>query len=181
MQAYLSFPSLKDPKAQAHTAEIIAFTDYNSFAQWREQPWLKRDEDYQALKQRLSEALIAFVDQHYPGFAEIVEYHELSTPITNEHFTSHPKGGIYGLPFVGERFHRENLAWTHPVTPLPGLYLTGADVCSLGIGGAMMGGVITLGNLPNGISIPQVFTTAARANPNQGSRLTGKTLNYHPM
>lgn len=123
----------------------------------------------------------SFVDQHYPGFAEIVEYHELSTPITNEHFTDHPNGGIYGLPFVGERFHWGNLAWTHPVTPLPGLYLTGADVCSLGIGGDMMGGVITLGNLPNGISIPQVFTTAARANRNQKSRLTSKALNYQTM
>lgn len=169
IQAYLSFPSLKDPKAEAHTAEIIAFVDYNSFAQWREQPWLKRDENYQALKQHLSNTLITFVDRHYPGFADLIEYQELSTPITNEHFTGHPKGGIYGLPFVSERFQQENLAWTHPKTPLPGLYLTGADVCSLGIGGAMMGGVVTLGNLPDGILIPQVFATAARSKKNQDS------------
>jgi all-trans-retinol 13,14-reductase len=161
-QVYLSFPSQKDPKAEAHTAEVMAFTDYDQFAQWRNQDWLKRDEEYQLLKQRLSRDIIAFVEKHLPGFADLIEYHELSTPLTNEHFTSHQKGAIYGLPFVKERLQGKNLSWTDPKTPVTGLYLTGADVSSLGIMGAMMGGVVTLGNLPEGISIPQVFTTAMK-------------------
>ncbi len=163
IQAYLSFPSLKDPKAKAHTAEILVWTDYDVFAYWRDQPWLHRDENYQALKQSLSQALINLVERHYPGFANLVEYQELSTPLTSEHFTAHPKGGIYGLPIVYERFKSENRAWTCVKTPLPGLYLTGADLFMGGIVPAMMGGVITLSHLPDGISIPQVFTTAARS------------------
>lgn len=164
-QVYLSFPSLKDPKAEAHTAEIMAFTDYDEFAKWRNQPWLKRDDEYQALKQRLSGDMIAFVEKHLPGFADLIEYQELSTPLTNEHFTSHHSGAIYGLPFLSERLRGENLPWTDPKTPIPGLYLTGADVASLGVVGAMMGGVVTLGNLPEGISIPQVFSTAMKGSP----------------
>lgn len=65
-QCYVSFPSLKDPQATAHTAEIIAWVDYDSFAPWRTQAWLHRGEDYQQLKSRISQALIAQVDRHYP-------------------------------------------------------------------------------------------------------------------
>jgi phytoene dehydrogenase-like protein len=161
-QAWISFPSLKDPQTETHTAEILAWANYDSFTRWREQPWRDRDEDYQALKQRLSEALIGIIEQHYPGFSQLVEYQELSTPLTNELFANHVKGGIYGLPFVRDRIQSENSAWTRAQTPIPGLYLTGADVFSPGVVGAMMGGIVTLTNLPDGISLPQAFTAAAR-------------------
>lgn len=163
IQAYLSFPSLKDPRAQAHTAEILVWADYDFFAQWREQPWLHRDEDYQALKERLADAIVSYVDRHYPGFADIVEYKELSTPVTNEHFTGHGKGGIYGLPCTPERFQQGDSTWTRPKTPLPGLYLTGADVFTPGIMGALFGGIFTLSDLPDGISYPEVYGAAAKA------------------
>ena len=39
-----------------------------------------------------------------------------------------------------ERF---NQRWLHPVTPVKGLYLTGQDVVTAGVGGALMGGVMT--------------------------------------
>jgi all-trans-retinol 13,14-reductase len=160
--AYLCFPSLKDPEATAHTAIILAFTDYNLFASWRDQPWLHRDEDYQTLKQQITDALIAFVNQHFPGFTDIVEYKELSTPVTMEHFTGHHHGAMYGLPFVPERFRKENLAWIRPTTALPGLYLTGADVHCLGIVGAMMGGMNTLSELPDGIFRPEVVAVTKK-------------------
>ena len=163
LQIYLSFPSLKDPNAQKHTAEIIALADYDSFAQWRDQPWRHRDEQYQALKQRLQTVLLAMVERRYPGFSNLVDYCELSTPLTNEHFTAHPRGGMYGLPMVQERFASQNRAWTQVKTPVPGLYLTGSDVYMLGIVGAMMGGLLTLSHLPDGISFPQVFRAARKA------------------
>jgi phytoene dehydrogenase-like protein len=163
--AYLSFPSLNDPRAKAHTAEIITLASYDPFARWRDQPWLRRDADYKALKERLSEGLIQFVDRRYPGFAGLVEYRELSTPLTNEFMTGHWLGGIYGLPAVPERFRPENRPWTSARSPLPGLYLTGADTSSLGIVGALMGGVTTLSWLPGGIPTPLLFWEASRRKP----------------
>lgn len=112
--------------------------DYNAFTQWKTQPWLQRDEDYQQLKERISQTLIQQVDRHYPGFANLVVYHELSTPLTNEHFTGHSKGGIYGLPAIPERFVPQNTAWMKAKTLLPGLYLTGADLYMGGIVSAML-------------------------------------------
>lgn len=160
VQAYVSFPSLKDPQATRHTATIHAWTDYNIFSKWQEQPWRHRDEEYQVLKHRLMDALIQFVDQRLPGFAGLIEYKEFSTPITNEHFTGHYHGGIYGLPAIPERFRPENLAWTRPTTVLPGLYLTGADVYCLGVVGAMMSATYTLGELPGGIFLPELKAAA---------------------
>lgn len=161
-QCYLSFPSLKDPQARAHTAEIIAFVSYDTFQPWQTQPWLHRDEEYQRLKSRISQMLIAEVERHYPGFTNLIAFHELSTPLTNEHFTAHVKGGIYGLPAVPEKFVPENAGWTKVKTPLPGLYLTGADLYMGGIVAAMMAGVTTLSCLPDGISLPQIFAIAAQ-------------------
>ena len=161
--AFLSFPSIKDPQATAHTAEIISPINYERFLPWREQPWKNRDADYQSLKAQLAHDLIAFVEDRNPGFSQLVDYQELSTPLTNEYFTGHAGGAVYGVSCVPERFTEENRCWLHPRTPVPGLFQTGADVCSPGIVGAMLGGVTTLGYLPRGASIMRVFAAAYRA------------------
>ncbi len=137
---FLSFPSLKDPTAKGHTAELISFADYDQFSPWSEQKWKKRGREYDALKQRISEALIAFVDSRYPGFAKLIEYQELSTPLTTSDFTGHRHGCIYGLPATPEKFSAK---WLKPKTPINNLYLTGSDVAGHGIVGALMGGVMT--------------------------------------
>lgn len=162
LQMYLSFPSLKDPGADQHTAEAIAIADYASFAQWRDQPWRHRDEDYAELKSHLRETLLEMIEQHYPGFNQLIDYCEVSTPVTNEHFTDHPKGGIYGMPVVPERFTPKHQSWTQVQTPLPGLYMTGSDVYVPGIVGAMMGALLTVSQLPSGMSIPRVFAAARK-------------------
>ncbi len=144
LACYLSCPSLKDPKATAHTAEIIAFLDYASVEAWKNEPWRNRSADYEALKHRVADGLVAFVDRHYPGFRDLVDYYEVSTPLTVEHFTGHPRGSVYGVPATPERFR---LPYLTVVTPVKNLYLTGADVASLGIVGAMMGGVATTARL----------------------------------
>ncbi|WP_088239528.1 phytoene desaturase family protein [Calothrix rhizosoleniae] len=170
VQAYISFPSLKDPQAKTHTAEILTFADYDTFISWQNQQWRHRDTEYKALKQHISQTLIDLVNKHYPGFADIVDYVEVSTPLTNEYFTAHPQGGIYGLSFKSERFQPENLPWTKVKTPLPGLYLTGVDIYMGGIVPAVMSGVMTTSNLPDGISIPQAFAMAAKANRGAGEQ-----------
>jgi len=137
---FLSFPSLKDPMTHGHTAEIIAFVDQESFQQWAQQPWGKRGDEYDALKQRIAEGLIGFVDRRFPGFAELVDYCELSTPLSTANFTGHKNGCIYGLPGIPEKL---SASWLSPRTPVRNLYLTGADVTGQGIVGALMGGILT--------------------------------------
>jgi len=141
---YLSFPSLKDTTATAHTAQILASVDYREFRDWAGQPWMKREEAYGALKETIAEGLLSLVEKHHPGFKDLVDYRELSTPLTIEHFTASPQGAIYGMAATPERFRQR---WIGVRTPVEKLYLTGADAFSLGIVGAMMGGVLTAGML----------------------------------
>ncbi|MCF8262824.1 MAG: NAD(P)/FAD-dependent oxidoreductase [Melioribacteraceae bacterium] len=140
--AYLSFPSLKDGTKPNYSAEIITFADYDVFEKWNNKPWKNRSDEYDRLKKQISESLIDFVDIKYPGFKDLVDYSELSTPLTNEHFTLQPKGSIYGLPATPSKFEAE---WNSPRTPIKNLYLTGSDSGVHGIVGAMMSGVITAG------------------------------------
>ncbi len=140
---YVSFPSLKNPAATGHTIEIISSIDYDQLAQWADQPWKRRDEAYLQLKARISDALIDFVNTRFPGFRDIIDYHELSTPLTTTYFTGYPNGNFYGIPVTPERFRHPWLGT--PLTPIKNLYLTGADAGVLGIMGALMSGVTTVG------------------------------------
>ena len=150
--AYLSFPSIKAGDGRPSTAEIIALVDPACFAPWRGQPWRRRDPAYYALKDKITGGLLALVERHIPGFGALVAYQELATPLTIEHFSGREEGRMYGVVDVPEKFNTSAL---QAETPIRGLYLTGSDVCSLGIGGALMGGVGTASvlNGPSGFSL----------------------------
>lgn len=154
---YLSFPSLKDPSAEKHTATIITYVDYESFRLWSGEQSGKRHKEYYALKDIISRGLIDFVEKRYPGFEAIIDYAELATPLSTEHFTDHFEGAIYGLSAGTERY-RQN--WLSVRTPVPGLYMTGVDVSSLGVIGSMMGGLVTASVLNGPFGIAKIVSRA---------------------
>src|SRR5271166_3002698 len=141
---FVSFPSLKATNASAeaprkHTAEIVAFTDWNAFAQWENSKIGRRPPEYGELKRLIGERLFAQFARHFPALAPLVVEREVSTPLSTVAFTGSVQGGVYGLEPSPRRFLSNSL---RARTPLPGLYLTGQDVASAGGTGAMMGGVI---------------------------------------
>jgi phytoene dehydrogenase-like protein len=138
-QTYVSFPSMKDPEARAHTAEIISGLDGSHFERWAGTRWMKRGEEYEATKERIADAMLAAAERRLPGLSRLVVHRELSTPLSTAHFTGHPGGEIYGLPATPDRFARP---WLRSPTPVKGLYLAGADSLMLGIGGALISGVM---------------------------------------
>ena len=74
-----------------------------------------------------------------PGLRPFVSYVELSTPATTNHFCRPLRGSIYGLEPTPARFANP---WLRPRSPLKGLYFSGSDMASVGVIGAMMGGVL---------------------------------------
>ena len=136
-EGFISFPSVKAGQ-HIHTAEIVTSAPYAAFQQWRKKGMRNRGADYDALKQRIGDGLVALADRVLPGFRDLVEHVEVSTPLTAEYYTSHPWGAFFGVPATPDRLRAEPLG---PRTPIPGLYLAGQDAMSLGVVGAMMGGV----------------------------------------
>lgn len=141
---FISFLSTRDPDFENRhpghaTAEVVVPANWDWFRPWVGTRWKRRGEDYEAFKSQLSERLLAAFYQVVPQARGQVEIAELSTPLSTLEFTGHPRGSIYGLAHTPARF-REPLL--HPQTPISNLYLTGADVSTAGVTGAMIGGVL---------------------------------------
>jgi all-trans-retinol 13,14-reductase len=83
--------------------------------------------------------LMAFFEEKFPALAPLVVYRELGTPLATAAFTRHEKGGFYGVETTPRRMLSEALAAR---TPVPGLFLTGQDVMTPGIAGALAGGML---------------------------------------
>ncbi len=162
--AYLSFPSLKDPEAQRHTAEIIAFVEHSAFEEWADEQWKRRGPAYDQLKERISDGLLDLVERHHPGFRDLVAYRELSTPLTIEAFTGHRGGGIYGLAATPQRI-KDQLVPAR--TEISGLYIAGSDAFSPGVAGAMMGGVFAAGAVMGARGFPTIMGAARSPRPSR--------------
>lgn len=152
---YMSFPTLKDPHydpgpTQKHTAEVVTFVPWHAFEQWQSTRRGLRDKQYMEFKKGIEDRLIAQLKQRVPKILEITKYQELSTPLSTVHFTRAPQGAIYGLAPTTERFTTPKLRVR---TPVKNLYLAGGDVATLGVTGALMGGVLAAATVE-----PRVFT-----------------------
>lgn len=158
--AFVSFGTVRAGTDGPHTAEVIAFTDAEPFQTWADRRWRRRGPDYDTLKERIGDGLLHLADQHLPGLADLVDYRELSTPLTVTSMAGHPHGAIYGAPITPEALRERR---NSPTTPVPGLTLAGADAASLGVSGAMMGGVLAAASLLGPIGYPRILHAAKNA------------------
>jgi all-trans-retinol 13,14-reductase len=136
---FVSFPSLKNPSPGKHTAEVVAFTGWDVFSEWRDSDHGARPPAYQGFKTLIEERLLAQFERRFPALAPLVRWREVSTPLTTAAFTGAWRGGSYGLEPTPRRFLSRNLGVR---TPIRGLYLAGQDAATTGVTGAMMGGVL---------------------------------------
>lgn len=150
---YVSFPSLKSGEDAIPTAEIISTVDPDLFRQWSETSKGNRGGEYTHLKQTISDGLLRVAEQAIPGFTDLVEYAELSTPLSVEHYTSHPGGRFYGVAASPARHQAPPLG---PESPLDGLWLAGEDAAALGILGAMFGGVAAASRAMGSSGFPRI-------------------------
>jgi all-trans-retinol 13,14-reductase len=141
---FVSFPSAKDPEfAGKHpgraTLEIVTLVPYEWFARWEDTRWRHRDGEYDLFKKRFADRLKAALEKYVPQVRGKIDFAEMSTPLSTRHFMNYQRGEAYGLSASPSRFGLKSLK---PRTPIRNLYLTGQDVVSLGVAGAMMGGVV---------------------------------------
>lgn len=142
---YISFPSAKDPSWSERypnkaTIEIVGGAKYEWFQRWQNETWNQRGENYQALKEEWLKRLLDVLYKKLPQVRSAVDYVEIATPLSTQHFCEYRNGEIYGLDHRPARFQQR---WLQPKTPVRGLYLTGQDIMTCGVVGAAMSGVLT--------------------------------------
>lgn len=142
---YISFPSAKDPEWSAKnpgrsTIQLLAMGSYDWVKKWEESRWMKRGAAYEGFKEDFKQRLLSKLFEIVPQAKGRIEYCEFSTPLSTKHFSNYGSGEIYGLEHTPERFR---LKWLRPHTPFKNLFLTGQDILTVGIGGALFSGIIT--------------------------------------
>ena len=100
---------------------------------------LSRGDEYEAFKTRMKERLLAQLFEHMPELEKHLVFAELSTPVSTEHFVRPVRGSIYGLEPTPTRFENR---WLRPRAPVQNLFFSGSEVATVGVIGAMMGGVL---------------------------------------
>jgi all-trans-retinol 13,14-reductase len=146
---YISFASSKDPSWQSRypgksTIDIITLLPYESFMKWEGPKWMKRGEDYGDLKEKITNRLLNHLYKQLPHLKGKIDVYELSSPLTTKNFVNYDKGELYGIDHTPSRFNQKFL---RPKTPIKNLYLTGQDIVSAGVGGALFSGLITAASI----------------------------------
>jgi all-trans-retinol 13,14-reductase len=161
---YVSFPAAKDPDFARRnpgraTVDVIAAAPFEWFEQWAGSRWKHRDPEYDAFKERLAERMLEALYDQLPQLRGKVAFHEISTPLTTQHFAGYERGELYGIDHTPQRFRQ---GFLKPSTPIPGLYLTGQDIVTCGVAGAMFGGVLTATTLMRTSLLPGLVATATK-------------------
>lgn len=156
---FLSFGSLRNPGQEPHTAQIVTFSREEEWRDFADQPWMKRGDCYEQLKARRSEDMLDLIEQHVGPIRHLIDYQELSSPLTVNSFTGHAHGQIYGRECTPSRLSETDF---NIGTSIKNLYLTGTDITVPGVNSALMIGVMTAGKVLGWLGMPRIMSRAFR-------------------
>ncbi len=161
---YLSFASAKDPSWEERhpdtaTMEAISVAPFEWFTKWQDTGWQKRGSEYEAFKKELTDRLLEKIYETLPQIRGKIDHVETSTPLSNRHFSGYEFGELYGLDHSPERFQQR---WLRPQTRIKNLFLTGQDVVSCGITGALLSGALTVSAILRKNVIGEVLQRAGK-------------------
>ncbi|XP_053094414.1 inactive all-trans-retinol 13,14-reductase [Pangasianodon hypophthalmus] len=144
---HFTFPSAKDPTSKIrHPGKscmtILTVVNYEWFEEWKDTPVRKRGDDYLAYKMRFAHNLFDWACSQYPKLRDKLVYQEVSTPLSNTHYLGRYLGAMYSAEQNLERFQAEAIARNRCDTPVKNLFISGQDVFSCGIEGALHGGLL---------------------------------------
>ncbi|MBF0105243.1 MAG: NAD(P)/FAD-dependent oxidoreductase [Deltaproteobacteria bacterium] len=132
---FINIPNLKDPAGGRapkghHCIEIVTLCSGKPFRKWFDQKVMRRDEEYKALKEKISLKLIETAEQYLPGLSRAIMLKEVSTPATNFAYIHSPDGNIYGPAVTPGQVGPFRVSRRGP---LKGLFLAGSSTDSPGI------------------------------------------------
>uniref|UniRef100_A0A8I6A1I8 All-trans-retinol 13,14-reductase n=1 Tax=Rattus norvegicus TaxID=10116 RepID=A0A8I6A1I8_RAT len=144
---FIAFPSSKDPTWEDRfpdrsTMTVLVPTAFEWFEEWQEEPKGKRGVDYETLKNTFLEASMSVIMKLFPQLEGKVESVTGGSPLTNQYYLAAHRGATYGADHDLARLHPHAMASLRAQTPIPNLYLTGQDIFTCGLMGALQGALL---------------------------------------
>jgi all-trans-retinol 13,14-reductase len=123
-------------------AILISTVDKDLFSQWEYEKCNHRGTDYQELKNRIGQRLInEGLYKYFPQTKDKLVSFNVATPLTSQFYFNNLDGDSYGMLMDENRLLKGDLL--RPKTSIENFYLTGQDIVTMGITGAIMSGVMT--------------------------------------
>lgn len=138
---FLTITTLKDRSkrhSREHTLEAFSFCGYEPFRRFAGGPSGARSAEYLALKEQLSQRMLAAIGRIIPGVESHVTFRELGTPLTNQHYVNGHLGAIYGTEKIFGQIGPRGFTNR---TEIESLLLCGASVGAHGVMGATASGL----------------------------------------
>eukprot|EP00854_Cymbomonas_tetramitiformis_P004712 gene4712-5765_t len=144
---FMGFPCAKDSTYAERfpgraNSVIMTMSKFEWWEEWENCKQGKRGAEYEAKKKIFEDRILEEgLYKYYPQCRGRVDFTEVGSSLTFNHYIGSERGEVYGLESHPERFEEDD--WLRPQTKIPNLFLTGQDVTTLGVTGAMMGGILT--------------------------------------
>ncbi|XP_012890906.1 PREDICTED: all-trans-retinol 13,14-reductase [Dipodomys ordii] len=144
---FIAFPSAKDPTWEDRfpgrsTMIFLMPAAFEWFEEWQQEPQGKRGIDYETVKNSFVEASMSLAMKLFPQLEGKVESVTAGSPLTNQFFLAAPQGATYGADHDLSRLHPHVMASIRAQSPIPNLYLTGQDIFTNGLMGALQGALL---------------------------------------
>ncbi|CAG5958664.1 unnamed protein product, partial [Menidia menidia] len=144
---FITMPSAKDPEAKLrHPGKscmtILTMVNYEWFEEWKDTSVRKRGDEYYNYKMRFANHLFDWACTLFPKIKDKLVFQDVATPLTNSHYLGSQRGAMYSAEHNLERFYAESVARNRCNTPVKNLFISGQDVFSCGIAGALHGGLL---------------------------------------
>ena len=97
IEIYNFDPTLAPPDKTV--LKVMFTSDYDYWEKLKQDP-----ERYKAEKEKIADAVIAILDQHFPGLAEQVEMRDVATPMTWERYTGNWRASFEGWLITAKTF-----------------------------------------------------------------------------
>ncbi|XP_043840667.1 all-trans-retinol 13,14-reductase-like isoform X2 [Dromiciops gliroides] len=135
-------PTWKDRFPDQSTLIMMLPARYEWFEEWKEEPQGKRGREYEALKDSFLDASLSVLMKLHPQLEGKVHNVSVGSPLSHQFFLAAPRGQNYGVAHDLNRLQPHVTATMRAQSPIPNLYLTGQDVFTCGLFGALHGALL---------------------------------------
>ncbi|XP_027701931.1 all-trans-retinol 13,14-reductase-like [Vombatus ursinus] len=149
---FITSPSAKDPTwkdrfPDQSTLMMMLPARSEWFDEWQSEPPHEMGSDYEALKDSFIDASLSVLMKLYPQLEGKVHNVSVGSPLSHQFFLAAPRGENCGVDHNPNHRQPHVLATMRAQSPIPNLYLTGQDVFTCGLFGALHGALLCSGTI----------------------------------